>query len=57
MAGVNVSCLQLGISFPFIHIHQYFSVVYTLDEAITQHLKMIKEHVLRLNSCLSKAVL
>lgn len=55
----NVLCLQLGISSPFINIHEYFSVVAecSSDEAITQHLKMMKECVLRLNPCLSKAVL
>lgn len=55
----NVLCLQLGISSPFINIHEYFSVVAecSLDEAITQHLKMMKECLLRLNPCLSKTVL
>lgn len=53
----NVLCLQLSSS--FINIHEYFSVVAecSLDETITQHLKMMKECLLRLNPCLSKTVL
>lgn len=53
----SVLCLQLSSS--FINIHKYFSVVAecSLDETITQHLKMMKECLLRLNPCLSKAVL
>lgn len=53
----HVLCLQLSSS--FINIHEYFSVVAecSLDETIAQHLKMMKECLLRLNSCLSKAVL
>lgn len=51
-----VLCLQLSSS--FINIHKYFSVVAerSLDETITQHLKMMKECLLRLNPCLSKTV-